>query len=230
MRRLFFILGPLFVLGCPNSNETSVPDAGTETGQASPTADAGSKDMQSTQDAGTETSQTSPAADAGAADLHPSQDAGTSLQCDPVTADVLADTAWGLDAHGHQRFRFHTMAPDVASLAIGTYATSHFTLEFEEDGFDFAYFIECQYAEGDYALIIADYYSAWVDGWDPSAGVQPEDIVYRYATFSIGPESTNDAGEADECLFMTQPWSWSSAEERDASRLSTERTCWPRTD
>ena len=118
--------------------------------------------------------------------------------CTQTTTDILKDTAWGQDAHGHQRIRFTAMAPNADSLVDGSHATSHFTIEFEEDGFDFSYFIECQYDNGDYAMIMADYYNAWVDGWDPSAGVIEENIEYYYPRFRI--EEVNGS----TCLFVSR--------------------------
>ena len=146
--------------------------------------------------------------------------------CTQTATDVLKGTAWGQDAHGYQRIRFNTMAPDADALADGTHATSHFTIEFEEDGFDFAYFIECQYENGDYALIMADYYNAWVDGWEPSSGVIEENIEYYYPRFRI------EEVDGSSCLFFQETNGrygfGQTKEERENNTNTTDAECWPR--
>ena len=156
----------------------------------------------------------------------PTPDETIDFDCSKAASDVLKGSVWGADEHGHQLIRFREMAPDEDSLTIGTFATSHFTTDFEEDGFDFAYFIECEYDNGDYALIMADYYNAWVDGDEPNAGVIEENIEYYYPRFRL---SATDGGD---CLFFQETNGRyglaQTKEERQNNTNDTENKCWPR--
>lgn len=138
--------------------------------------------------------------------------------CNENIADVLRETAWGIADHGYQRFQFEAMAPNEDALSDGSYATSHFTLDFEEDGFDFAYFIECQFEDETYALVIADYYSVG----DPASNVAPEKIVYHYLSFRIQIE------DDQECLLLNDPPWYQTKQQRDNNFSTIMRTCWPK--
>mgnify|MGYP001318135520 CR=1 FL=1 len=225
----FFIA--CLVLGCDDpsdTNHTSTPDASVPNVTAPDAAvpnstapDAAVPEPHVTLDASVP--HTQPAPDASVPNAS-GPDAGTEHDCTTSVTDILQDTEWGADAHGYQRFQFNSMAPTETALTDGSHATSHFTIDFEEDGFDFAYFIECQYDNGDYALTIADYYSAWVDGWDPSAGVNEDQIKFHYVAISLGTE-----GE-EACLYLRPGWMNQSMQEREEDRLTEERDCWPRID
>ena len=138
--------------------------------------------------------------------------------CNENVLDVLRDTAWGKADHGFQRFQFDAMAPSEDALSDGSYATSHFTLDFEEDGFDFAYFIECQFEDETYALVIADYYSVG----DPASNVAPEKIIYHYLSFRIQIE------DEQECLLLNDPPWYQTKQQRDNNFSTIMRNCWPR--